>query len=262
MMMFNFDPNLDGPTYKAGDPIPLDRNDTVFPFTSAHHLDTPLTGPLNGASGASHNHGSMPATPASTATPATAPPTISPLIVANFRHSAWGTEKSDLIEATAQDSYLNGRAGDDDLQGRGGNDMLVGGHGDDYIAGWGGDDLLAGEIGSDTLVGGVGRDGFYFITADPTSTDLISDFEAGSDFISLHHALVNTNGSGTSSWSYIGPDAFRGVKGEVRFINSRLEVDLDGNRISDINVLMPGITSFEPSWLNVPAAASKGSDLL
>jgi len=262
MMMFNFDPNLDGPTYKAGDPIPLDRNDTVFPFTSAHHLDTPLTGPLNGASGASHNHGSKPATPASTATPATAPPTISPLIVANFRHSAWGTDKSDLIEATAQDSYLNGRAGDDDLQGRGGNDMLVGGHGDDYIAGWGGDDLLAGEIGSDTLVGGAGRDGFYFITADSANIDLIKDFEAGSDFISLHHALVNTNGSGSSSWSYIGPDAFKGVKGEVRFFNSRLEVDLDGNRISDINVLMPGITSFEPSWLNVPAAASKGTDLL
>ena len=262
MMMFNFDPNLDGPTYKAGDPIPLDRNDTVFPFTSAHHLDTPLTGPLNGASGASHNHGSMPATPASTATPATAPPTISPLIVANFRHSAWGTEKSDLIEAKAQDSYLNARAGDDDLQGRGGNDMLVGGDGDDYIAGWGGDDLLAGEIGSDTLVGGAGRDGFYFITADSANTDLIKDFEAGSDFISLHHALVNTNGSGSSSWSYIGPDAFKGVKGEVRFFNSKLEVDLDGNRISDINVLMPGITSFEPSWLNVPAAASKGSDLL
>jgi hypothetical protein len=254
MMMFNMDPNLDGPTYQAGDPIPLDRNDTVFPFVSAHHPDAPITAPLDPTV---HNH-----TVAATAAQSNAPAQISPLILSTFRQSSWGTENSDLIEAIAQDSYLNGRGGNDDLEGKSGNDMLVGGSGDDYIFGQNGDDLIAGEFGNDTLVGGAGRDGFYFITADPTSTDLISDFEAGRDFISLHHALINTNGSGSTTWSYIGSNGFNGSKGEVRFFNSLLQVDLDGNRISDINVQMPGITAFDSSWLNVPAAASTSSSLL
>jgi hypothetical protein len=254
MMMFNIDPNLDGPSYKAGDPIPLDRNYTVFPFTSAHHLDTPLTGPIQGAS---HSHG-ISVAPA-TATP---PANVSPLILSTFRYSAWGADQSDLMVSTAVDSYLNGRGGDDDLEGKGGNDMLVGGNGDDYISGGSGDDLLAGEIGNDTMVGGVGRDGFYFITSDATSTDLITDFEAGSDFISLHHALVNTNGSGSTSWSFIGANTFNGSKGEVRFSNGLLQVDLDGNRISDINVQMPGISRFDQSWLNVPTGTSRVNDLL
>jgi Ca2+-binding RTX toxin-like protein len=140
--------------------------------------------------------------------------------------------------------------------------MLVGGNGDDYIAGASGDDLLAGEIGNDTMVGGAGRDGFYFVTADAASTDLITDFEAGSDFISLHHALVNTNGSGSSTWRFIGANAFGGGKAEVRFFNSMLQVDLDGNQISDINVQMLGITKFDSTWLNVPVLAPKGIELL
>jgi len=255
MMMFNIDPNLDGPSYKAGDPIPLDRNHTVFPFTSAHHLDTPLTGPIGSAG---HSHASTAPTPA----PVAAPANVSPLILSTFRYSAWGADGSDLMEGTVQDSYLNGRAGDDDLEGKGGNDMLVGGNGDDYIAGGNGDDLLAGEIGNDTMVGGMGRDGFYFVTADGSSAGLITDFEAGSDFISLHHAMVNTNGSGSSAWSFIGATAFNGRKGEVRFVNSMLQVDLDGNQISDINVQMPGIAGFDPTWLNVPVVASKGIELL
>ena len=166
------------------------------------------------------------------------------------------------MEATVQDSYLNGRSCNDDLEGKGGNDMLVGGHGDDYLSGGKGEDLLTGEMGNDTMVGGAGRDGFYCITADSSSTDLITDFAAGSDFISLHHALVNTNGSGSSSWSFIGAVAFGGSKGEVRFFNSMLQVDLDGNQLSDINVQMPGITRFDPTWLNVPVVAAKGIELL
>jgi FtsP/CotA-like multicopper oxidase with cupredoxin domain len=255
MMMFNIDPNLDGPSYRAGDPIPLDRNHTVFPFTSAHHLDTPLAGPIGSAG---HSHATTAPTPA----PVAAPANVSPLILSTFRYSAWGADRSDLMEGTVQDSYLNGRAGDDDLEGNEGNDMLVGGHGDDYLSGGKGDDLLAGEIGNDTMVGGAGRDGFYFITADSVSTDLITDFEAGSDFISLHHAMVNTNGSGPSTWSFIGATAFNGRKGEVRFVNSMLQVDLDGDQISDINLQMPGIAGFDPTWLNVPVVASKGIEVL
>jgi hypothetical protein len=260
MMMFNFDPNLAGPTYQAGDPIPLDRNFTPFPFTSAHHLDAPLTGPLNAPGHAAHGV-VPPAAPGASA--GTAPPAnVSPLILSTFRFSAWGGEGADLMLATNQDSYLNGRGGDDDLEGQAGNDMLVGGNGDDFLAGGSGDDLLAGEIGNDTLTGGAGRDGFYYITADAASTDLITDFEPGKDFISLHHALVNTNGSGSPSWSYIGASAFSARKGEVRFQQGLLQVDLDGNRTSDLNVRLAGITIFDPVWLTVPAVTMPAQSVL
>jgi FtsP/CotA-like multicopper oxidase with cupredoxin domain len=237
MMMFNFDPNLDGPTYKPGDPIPLDRNFTPFPFPSAHNPD-PLTGPPNGVD------------PASTATGA--PADISPLILSSFKYSTWGTIGPDLMQAIAQDSYLNGRDGNDTIQGGNGNDMLVGGAADDIITGGAGDDLVAGEFGNDTVTGGAGRDGFYFVTADPGSTDLITDFQAGVDFISLHHALTNTNGTGSPAATFIGAGPFTNVKGQVRFANSLLQVDLDGNGLSDINATLQGITTFDAAWLNVP----------
>jgi Ca2+-binding RTX toxin-like protein len=153
--------------------------------------------------------------------------------------------------ATPNNSYLNGREGNDYLKGDRGNDMLVGGHGDDVISGGKGDDLLAGEFGSDVLVGGAGRDGFYYVTVDPASTDVITDFEPGKDFFSFDHALKNTTGSNTTL-SYIGGAAFSRQLGQARFASNLLQVDLNGDAISDINVRLPGITAFDQAWLTVP----------
>jgi FtsP/CotA-like multicopper oxidase with cupredoxin domain len=248
MMMFNFDPNLDGPGYKLGDPIPEDRDYT--PYTYFHpHTGTTSEGPT---------------VPIQTPSPDAAPPdTLSPLILSNFGFSAWGTSSADLIQATDQDSYLNGRDGTDTLQGGLGNDMLVGGRGHDLISGGSGDDLLAGEVGHDILTGGEGRDGFYYVQADPFYNDEITDFEAGKDFISIDLAIHNANGA-NATWTWIGTNSFDGaVKGQVRFVNGLLQVDLDGNTYGDINVLLKGITTFDQNWLNVPTvgASSPGIKL-
>ena len=154
-----------------------------------------------------------------------------------------------------------GLDGNDLLQGDVGNDMLVGGLGQDVLTGGAGDDLLAGEIGSDILTGGAGRDGFYFITPDLGSLDTITDFQQGQDFISLHHALVNANGSG-ATWTYIGSQFFTGSLGQVRFANELLQVDLDGNTFADITVRLQGVTSFDANWLTVPAFASTAAGTL
>jgi FtsP/CotA-like multicopper oxidase with cupredoxin domain/membrane protein insertase Oxa1/YidC/SpoIIIJ len=252
MMMFNFDPNLDGAAYLAGDPIPSDRDYSVYPYYHAHDGVT-LTGP----------HGT-PALAASQpqAVAGTAPADVSPLILAAFKFSAWGTSEADVMRSSTQDSYLNGRDGSDNLQGDLGNDMLVGGAGNDVITGGAGDDLIAGELGNDTLSGGAGRDGFYYVSADASSIDVITDFQAGTDFISLHHALVNTNGSGTGSWSYIGSDLFTGMAGQVRFFNGMLQADLDGNALSDINARLVGISTFDQAWLNVPTVVTNAANLI
>ena len=133
--------------------------------------------------------------------------------------------------------------------------MLVGGAGDDVISGGAGDDLVAGEFGNDMLTGGAGRDGFYYVTADALSTDVITDFKAGEDFISLHHAIRNTNGQ-DATWTYIAANAFSGAKGQVRFANGLMQCDLDGDKTSDINARLLGITSFDANWLNVPVVAA------
>jgi hypothetical protein len=178
-------------------------------------------------------------------------------VLAYFGFSAWGTSAADLMIADPQNSYLNSRNGDDTLQGGAGNDMLVGGDGDDVISGGDGDDLLAGEIGNDILTGGAGSDGFFYISADPGHIDCITDFQPGIDFISIHHALANTNGPDNASWSYIGSKAFTGKTGEVRFSDSLLTVDLNGDTVADLCVQLAGITSFDPCWLDLPSAATR-----
>ena len=241
MMMFNFDPNLDGAAYVAGDLIPEDRDYTPYPYPHSH-------------SGLISQGPSTPVTPPSLE--ATAPPTLSPLLLANFPFSAWGTNAADRMQATAQNSYLNGRDGNDTLEGGVGNDMLVGGRGHDVINGGDGDDLLAGEVGHDILTGGKGRDGFYYVSADPFYNDVITDFEAGIDFISIDLVIRNANGA-DATWTWIGTNSFDGaIKGQVRFVNQLFQVDLDGNTFADINVLMNGITNFDPTWLNVPLAGA------
>ena len=261
MMMFNFDPfvHSENPAnYKEGDPIPVTRNYTPFPYAHAHHPgELTLAAPTVASAGGTIATPGSPATPSAASTMGTngAPTTLSPTLLTQFGYIVYGTAMGDVIQATPQNSYLNGRDGNDYLRGDNGNDMLVGGTGDDVISGGAGDDLVAGEFGNDLLTGGAGRDGFYFVTADASSTDVITDFKAGEDFISLHHAIRNTNGA-DATWAYIAANTFSGAKGEIRFANGLMQCDLDGDKTSDINVRLLGITSFDANWLNVPIVAA------
>ena len=260
MMMFNFDPYVpaENPAnYKAGDPIPVHRNHTPFPFFSAHHpYDLVLAAPTLPTTTVTATAATAAIASASSTISANGgPTTLSPTLLSQFGYIAYGTDNGDVVQANSNNSYLNGRNGNDYLRGDNGNDMLVGGAGDDVISGGAGDDLVAGEFGNDMLTGGAGRDGFYYVTADAVSTDVITDFKAGEDFISLHHAIRNTNGP-DATWTYIAANAFSGAKGEVRFANGLMQCDLDGDKTSDINARLLGITSFDANWLNVPVVAA------
>jgi len=263
MMMFNFDPyvpSLNPIGYKEGDPIPADRNYTPFPYASAHHPGHILQAPPTATTAVATTTTPTPTTTAApTAAPASTtaggPTNLSPALLSQFGFIAYGTTAGEVIQGTSQNFYLNGGGGNDYLKGDIGNDMLVGGTGDDVLSGGNGDDLIAGEFGNDMLTGGRGRDGFYFVTADKGTVDIITDFTPGEDFISLHHAVKNTNGA-NATWSYIGAANFSGKQGEVRFSSGMLQTDLDGDGSSDINARLLGITSFDQSWLNVPPLAT------
>ena len=246
MMMFNFDPNLDGLNYKAGDPIPHNRDHTpaLMPHLGQPEI-TPALGPAPAAAAALHGHQHQ-----HNAAQDAPPADLAPAQLAAFASSRWGSSNGDRLTAAKQDTYLNGRDGNDQLIGGDGHDMLVGGDGDDVITGNNGHDLIAGEIGNDRLTGGKGKDGFFFISGDPGHTDVITDFDGRRDSISLTHALVNSNGAENADWTYIDSRHFSGRTGEVRFAGGLLQCDLNGDRQSDIDVRLLGVSRFDQSWLH------------
>lgn len=127
--------------------------------------------------------------------------------------AAWlyGGQGNDTLRGHHNDDLLAGNAGADRLFGRGGDDTLNGGHGSDVLRGGLGDDRLVGDryglglrngfrdrldggAGDDTLVGGLdrdrltggsGADAFEFEIGAGSRPDIILDFEAGIDSISL-----------------------------------------------------------------------------
>lgn len=107
------------------------------------------------------------------------------------------------------DDLLIGGAGNDRLGGKGGDDTLLGNEGDDQLWGDDGDDILRGGLGNDTLTGddnsgGQGVD--IFILAMDEGTDVITDFEIGTDFISLGEGLQFQALSFVDSTIRIGDD--------------------------------------------------------
>lgn len=90
------------------------------------------------------------------------------------------------------DDLIYGGDGNDRIGGKSGNDRLFGDAGDDEIWGDDGDDLLQGGLGNDILTGdnasgGSGSD--TFVLALEEGTDLIVDFELGTDLIGLADGL-------------------------------------------------------------------------
>ena len=98
-----------------------------------------------------------------------------------------GTGRDTLTGGDGNDSI---GAGDDDdvLAGEAGHDFLAGGAGDDTIGGGTGSDTLNGGSGSDLLQGGGGADLFVFNDLGAGETDVIEDFENGTDLIRISGA--------------------------------------------------------------------------
>lgn len=148
-----------------------------------------------------------------------------------------GDGGNDLLYGDQGRDTLQGGNGDDLLAGGGGNDLLVGGPGRDTLIGGDGDDTLIGGGGADTLSGGAGTDHFVFRSPREMGTgagaDRVTDFTSGQD-------IVDFSGLGLS---YIGTAAFSGDS-QLRILDTsaglRLQIDLDGNGRSDLEVLLLG----------------------
>lgn len=164
------------------------------------------------------------------------------------------------VSGSAYGDTLIGSAASDNLYGEAGNDSLDGGAGDDNL--YGGND-------NDTLSGGAGSDYFQFrSTAADTSTDTITDFQAGlgGDWLSIPTWLFSNYTSGADPFA----------SGHTRLTqsgaNTLVEIDVDGaagvagfetiailNNVNKTSLVASNLGGFEPP---LSAGATDGADSL
>ncbi|MDJ0389003.1 hypothetical protein QMO56_12840 [Roseomonas sp. E05] len=146
-----------------------------------------------------------------------------------------------LAGGTGNDT-LNGRSGNDTMGGGDGNDILVGGAGNDLLDGGAGEDVLNGGTGSDIMTGGAGADIFVIdATQRSAAADVITDFSA-EDSVLL---------TGPDGLTWIGDNAFSGVRAEVRQSHvaegTLLLIDGNGDGVAEQTVLLRGAVGVQES---------------
>lgn len=171
-----------------------------------------------------------------------------------------GGNATDRLVGDDAANVLSGGAGDDQIYGGGGNDQLYGGAGNDRLYGRLGDDMLYGEdgndrlygdegadvlrggLGKDRLVGGTGADRFDFnaITESlpgSSNRDQIGDFSAAEgDRIDLRDIDASTQRSGNQAFTFIGDDTFNKHAGELRFAETLVQGDVNGDGKADFQI--------------------------
>ena len=140
-----------------------------------------------------------------------------------------------------EDNEIAGNAGRNVLLGGNGDDTLGGGDGNDTLNGGNGDDVIEGGLGRDILIGGKGSDKFVFASIDDSGIgkllrDSISGFKTSEgDKIDLQQIEID--------FTYIGDSAFNNVAGELRFDNSVVQIDADGDGFADMEIAVSGASS-------------------
>ncbi len=165
-----------------------------------------------------------------------------------------GDGRDSLFGGTGRDTLYGGN-GRDQLYGQDGNDTLYGDAGFDQLSGGAGNDVLNGGPGSDDLIGGAGADIFQYLSATGDNApngdqfvDFIFDFSlADGDRIGVEQIDANPYRAGDQDFRFIGSRGFTGNGGEARFqwerdpagdAQTRVEFDVDGDRVSDLSVLL------------------------
>ena len=125
---------------------------------------------------------------------------------------------------------------------------LVGSQYDDKLSGDGANNRLDGGLGMDVLKGNAGADTFFFLSSQTgigRDADRIMDFnQTEGDKI----GLLDLNFFLPNDLDFIGSAAFTGQNGEVRFeqsgTNTWVHTDIDGDAVSDFDVLCVGLINF------------------
>jgi len=164
--------------------------------------------------------------------------------VGSVDRSLLGGAGNDRLVGGGLGDMFYGDAGNDVLSTWGGGDQLHGGAGNDTMSGGDGDDLLRGGSGVDLAIGGAGFDTFVFASAGELTTallcDRVVDFQLGFDLIDLrliYAGLLVFRGTGAFSGGGIESVNYSSTGG-----NTTIQIDSDGNGVSNGRILLSGIT--------------------
>jgi Ca2+-binding RTX toxin-like protein len=165
---------------------------------------------------------------------------VSERIVGNSGNNlVTGDDGEDTLIGGIGEDRVEGGDGSDTLRGGEGDDTLTGGHngGGDMLIGGAGSDVLEGGLQSDYLSGGKGADVFVFGPLGNSwrarAHDVIADFELGVDTIELTQIYDDHDWSGNPRFEFIGSDVFSGEILQLRYNNSHLSGDVDGDGKAD-----------------------------
>jgi hypothetical protein len=157
--------------------------------------------------------------------------------IRSYYNTTLGANIENLYLTTDASIHGTGNALNNALIGNGGNNILRGLDGNDYLRGGG---------GVDTLYGGNGNDNFAFtaLSDSPASAPSTIMDLAADDIIELKQIDANTKVSGDQAFTV--SSAFTGVAGQL-VLNynastgyTTLMVDVDGNKASDMTILLAG----------------------
>jgi serralysin len=135
--------------------------------------------------------------------------------------------------------------------GGGSRDYLVGNDAANRLLGAGGDDVLNGLGGDDTLSGGAGADEFRFTALG--GADRITDYVLDADYLNLSEIDADAAAPGNQAFVIVG--AFTQSPGQAVLSYSlsgditRLALDVNGDGVSDLDVLINGPVANTANWL-------------
>jgi Ca2+-binding RTX toxin-like protein len=89
------------------------------------------------------------------------------------------------------------------------------------------------------LTGGAGSDVFKLEAIKSWTIDEITDMTTG-DKIDLSAIDTNLQQTGDQAFSFLGPNAFTGVAGELRFSYGTLYFDINGDQANDYIISITG----------------------
>jgi len=140
---------------------------------------------------------------------------------------------------------ITGTSGNDLIDGGNGADTLSGGAGSDTIFGGSGADKITGGSGSDTLDGGNGaKDTFYF-TATTDATDVINNFEVGTDKLDFAAPIT----SGGATYQIVGVDTGNDGVADSSLVQVDSNGAAAGGTVTDMVVVVGvQITSADVVW--------------
>jgi len=168
---------------------------------------------------------------------------------ASYEHATAGVTVSLAITA-AQNTIGSGidtLTSIENLTGSQFDDVLTGSSSGNVLIGLDGNDVLNGGNGADTLIGGSGADRFVFVAlanSSPATPDTIVDFMHGVDLIDLSAIDANTSAGGNQAFAFAGQGASAVAHAVTWFEtdgNTVVQVDVNGNTIADLAIVLAGI---------------------